>query len=771
MSYETLTPEQQAVVTHPLGHHARVLAVAGSGKTTTMVYRIDYLVRHIQVSPNRIRVLMFNALARRQFKEKLNEVGIPEGLQPQVHTFHSFAYQLIQEMIIAGLLPGTLDFWVDDKEEMRRIYVHRAIENLVSWGRIPPDSVDPDEALEAIGLWKGSLIPPLPERAGYRGNQHIPLVYQEFERLRNQARGVTFDDFVPIAVGILGEERNIGEKWRNRTDFIIVDEYQDVNYSQQRLIELLAGKKADVMVVGDDDQTIYEWRGARPTYILREFQAVFCNKPHKDYTLSHTFRFGPVLAQCAENVIRFNANRLSKRLIAHFSDRPSHIEVLIESSEQPTDVNKELAQQVVALVRKCGDPRKVIVLGRLFSQLSGLEAEFLARRIPYHVLGRAPFFERHELRVLLDYVRLAILLDQPVSREAHDRLLSIANTPNRRLSREALRRALEKSLHDGRTTRQALESLTSEWDSPLSEKQRAHTVTLLELLDRLQERVLRQAALRAGELLSWLVDTLNYLQHFDDYYGQGEASEDRKRAIGIFCRYAADTGLNVLDFVRHVDQLDPTQGRPEEEQVRMTTVFRTKGLEYDYVVIPNCVEGYMPFYFSTGNLIYDKAGIVREIEFSEIIENERRLFYVAITRAKKGVLIGASRPPTMGSQSKSAVGLPSRFLLEIQREPTIALMQPLQRLAASQASARSELRNAIAKHGDTKPVVQNLLEVYLPALKEHGLAAELSGIAASLPTRLFSYPQSYAAVTGTGRIQPSPPEPRPQPRWWEEDLY
>lgn len=769
MPNHALTPEQQAVVTHAFGQHARVLAVAGSGKTTTMVHRIDYLVRQKQVNPERIRVLMFNSLARRQFKEKLDEVRIPENLQPQVHTFHSFAYQFIQEMVIAGLLPGMLDFWVGDREERRRICVHRAIDNLVSQGKIPPDSVDPDDALEAIGLWKASLIPPLPNRAGYRGNPHIPLVYQEFERLRNREGGVTFDDFVPIAVGILEHERAVGDRWRNRTDFVIVDEYQDVNYGQQRLIELLAGQKADVMVVGDDDQTIYEWRGARPDYILREFCTVFNNKPHRDYTLSHSFRFGPVLAQCAQNVIGFNANRISKSLIAHFPTRQTYLEVLVETSQQPTDVNKELAQQVIAMVRECGDPRRVIVLGRIFSQLAGLEAEFLARRIPYHVLGRAPFFERRELRVLLDYVRLATVLDQPVSREAHDLLQSIANTPNRKLSRELLTRAMERAHTMGATMRQALEALCDAWDSPLSRAQRKRASALLELLDRLQERVSEQAALGAGELLAWLVDTLNYLQHFDDYYGQGESSEDRKRAIRYFCGYAAATGLGVLSFLQHVQQLDPTQGKSEEEQVRMTTVFRTKGLEYDYVVIPSCIEGYMPLLFDTANLVYDIAGIVREPEPSEIIENERRLFYVAITRARKGVLIGASAPPAMGSRGKSGVSTSSRFLHEIQREATVALMQPLQRLAAGQLPARAELRSAVAKHGNVKAVVQNLLTGYLPRLKEHTLAAELSSIAAQVPERRFGYPQTYATVT-IG-VKASRPGIRSEPQWWDDEDY
>ncbi|MDD3828064.1 MAG: ATP-dependent helicase [Anaerolineae bacterium] len=767
----TLTKEQQNVVVHPCGKHARVLAVAGSGKTTTMVHRIHYLVRQQHVNPARIRVLMFNRLARVQFRDKLRKVGLPEGLQPQVHTFHSFSYQFISEMIASGRLPGTLVFWVDDKAELTRTYVHRAIDNLVARGCMPPDSVDPDDALEAIGLWKGSLIPPHPSRAGYRGNPYVPLVYQEFETLRVQAYGLTFDDFVPIAVSALESEADLRRNWSNASDHIIVDEYQDVNYGQQRLIELLAGNRADVMVVGDDDQTIYEWRGARPNYILRQFRTVFNNKPHADYTLSRSFRFGPVIAQCAQNVISFSANRVCKPLIAHAAAKPAFIEILLDSSEQGTDVNKELAQQAVSCVQECKDPRRVIVLARMFSQLSGLEAEFLARHIPYRVVGRAPFFERRELRVLLDYVRLAAMIDQPVTQKADSLLHSVANTPNRRLSKDILRQGMMAAAKTGGSTRAALEALASSWDSHLSARQRSQADDLLARLERLHERLSREPNLKAGDLLSWLVDALNYLRHFDDYYGQGENSEDRKRAVRLFCGYAQSTGLRALDFVQHVEKLDPTRGRPEKELIVMTTVFRTKGLEYDYVLIPNCEEGYMPCLVGTGNLVFDKAGIVAEPEPSDVIENERRLFYVAITRAKKGVYIGGAVPPQKGSQATSSPNRVSRFVYEMQREPTVALMTALQKLAAGEKTARDELRRAVAQHGGLSAAIQNLITAYLPDIREHDLGRDVQRLAASLPAQTFRYPAAYNHTQPSVPSGDKPPWSDDEPPWWEAEQH
>jgi superfamily I DNA/RNA helicase len=337
------------------------------------------------------------------------------------------------------------------------------------------------------------------------------------------------------------------------------------------------------------------------------------------------------------------------------------------------------------------------------------------------------------------------------------------------LTKTVLRRAMRAEHERDGSTRVALEGLTSSWDSPYSSKQRERLQDLLSCLDRLQERVTHQAGLLASDLLPWLVEILNYLEHFDNYFGQGEHSEDRKRAVMLFCGYAQTTGLGVREFVRHVERLDPTRGRPEEEQVVMTTVFRTKGLEYDYVFIPSCEEGYMPCLFGTGNLVFDKAGIVEEPEPSEVIENERRLFYVAVTRAKKAAYIGASVPPVKGSQGKSSPSCPSRFLHEIQREPTVAVMTPLQRLAAGEKRAKDELRTSVARYGGAREIVQNLVTEYLPDIEEHSLAHEVERIAETAPPQAFAYPQTYDDSLSASTQETPPGWDVPEPPWWEND--
>ncbi len=278
-----LTAEQQAIINHPLDQHARILAVAGSGKTTTMVQRAKHLITNLNQEPRRILVVMFNRMAREDFEQKIAR-EIPEaGRRPKVYTFHGLAYQLWRDAARQKPHLQKSETWFGEQQELGLIYMHRAIDSLLQEGAIE-DDVDPYEALDAVALWKASLIPP--ERAGHRLNPDFPLVYRRFEELRRQRNAITFDDFIPTALQLFEQDESFRRRWTNKMNHLIVDEYQDINYGQQQFIRALAGSRAAVMVVGDDDQTIYEWRGARPHYILQGFQEDFSNKTVVDYRKS-----------------------------------------------------------------------------------------------------------------------------------------------------------------------------------------------------------------------------------------------------------------------------------------------------------------------------------------------------------------------------------------------------------------------------------------------------------------------------------------------------
>jgi DNA helicase II / ATP-dependent DNA helicase PcrA len=639
-----LTEEQQAVIHHPLDAHARVLAVAGSGKSFTMACRIRHLVQDCQVAPHAIRVLMFNSLARQQFRTHLERTGLPEALQPEVHTFHSFSYQVIREMVRIGVLPGLTQFWTGEKEELIWLTVKRAIESLEKQQRIPRGAVESEEALNAVSLWKGALLPP--NRAGAYASPYLALVYAEFERMRLEKSALTFDDFIPLAIDILQSNLNAQHRWCSSVEHLIVDEYQDVNRGQQRLLELLSANHADVMVVGDDDQTIYEWRGARPNYILRDFTQVFNHKPHHTYTLSHSFRFGPDIARSADCLISLNSQRVNKPVVAHQLDKPGFIQLFSNGYE----ATKALADQVEALITADDvQPEQIAVLARLYAQLDNLEAEFLHRCIPYRVDGHAPFFQRSEIKVLLDYFRLGSRFSDPLDEAIANLFLSLANRPNRMLSRALLGDLLRQALPQGKPLEQVLQDALDY--GRLTTWQSRQLRGLWELLERIQTGI--ASGELAGDLLGWMVSEMGYLEYFQNYYGDGEHADGKIMAVTNFIEYAQHTRLTPLSLLDLIARLDTTQGAPLEEQVVFTTIFRTKGLEFDYVFLPECNENALPYLKGERIAIYDTQGRFLEDPLSSKLESERRLFYVAITRARKGVFISAGREP-------------SRFLTEIQ---------------------------------------------------------------------------------------------------------
>jgi hypothetical protein len=312
---------------------------------------------------------------------------------------------------------------------------------------------------------------------------------------------------------------------------------------------------------------------------------------------------------------------------------------------------------------------------------------------------------------------------------------------------------MEGAARSQSVTKEALSVLTDPADSPLSNRQRESLGSLLDILLRTEEK-LADPRLKAGDLLDWLVRSIDYLNHFDAYYGEGESSEDRKRTVLGFCAYARTTGLSPRAFLSHLASLDTTCGQPDDRLLTMTTVFRAKGLQYDHVVIPSCDEGCMPYLGSTGNQIYDKAGIVEMDEPSESIENERRLFYVAITRGIRSVLIGTS------SEQRA-----SRFLHEMRLTPTNRILTAVQHLAAHVEGAENELYAAAIENGGEKPIMDSVIKDYLPMIGKEDVAARLVRATAKVVETPFVYP---ACITNRTAFVPSRPPKSAEPAWWEE---
>jgi DNA helicase-2/ATP-dependent DNA helicase PcrA len=300
-----LTDEQRAVVEARDDAHLTVLAVAGSGKTTTMVHRLAELAIR-GVPPREMRAVMFNKAAQLSFESRLAAQGV-DTRQLRVQTWHALAFGIMRHLESVAAVPRmTL---VTDGGAILRTLGDVIREEFASRNEHPEedDGRDAETCLEAIREWKSMLV--APADAGHADDAFLAGVYARFEKRRAAEGFRTFDDLVVDSVRALdADPARLGLS--NLFEHLVVDEFQDCDHAQFRLLSLLAGSRARVTVVGDDDQTIHEWRGARSAFIRGEFAKRFTSHPHATFTLSASFRFGPDLAAAAERVIAASGSRV-----------------------------------------------------------------------------------------------------------------------------------------------------------------------------------------------------------------------------------------------------------------------------------------------------------------------------------------------------------------------------------------------------------------------------------------------------------------------------
>ena len=730
-----LTPEQQQVIAHPEGCHGKVLAVAGSGKTTTMAHRILHLIQAQGAHPNQIQVLMFNRLARDQFVASLQRLGLGEGRQPPVNTFHSYAYRLFNTQ--------GYQIRIGDTEDLDHLCLLNAKKSVERRMRLNDDVIDLDIARQAIDLWKGSLIPP--SRAGFRGERAEAYValYDEYETLRQQDNAITYADFVPLAVLALEGSSHLLREKAGSVRFLIVDEYQDVNLGQQRLVELLASEGADLMVVGDDDQTIYEWRGARSDYILGEFEATFTNKPHHAYRLTRSFRFGYCIAQTGYNVIQHNARRLEKHLISNKPGSASEVTLITDEEEQGGYAHRRMAEEIIRLVKENRvPPSDIRVLARTHAQLTSLQTELLLKRIPFKVDRRAPFLQTGESQVLLNYIRVAAGMDQAVSEETCARFFSIGNKPSRYLARRDLEAMLRDGRYQGRSLSETLDAAIGDPARFARGTARANLMDLASVLDEIRGRLAAKAL--AGPLLAWINDEVGLQRHYEEDYGPGEASLIRVETVRKFIEYAHATEMRWPQFLDHVDNTDTTWGQPDAQCLTMMTIHRAKGLEFDYVFIPDCQEGFLPVMGSSEDPTFDTRAPNRAPKAAEWIENERRLFYVGATRARKELFIGApaiaSGRPVRSAPKRNQQRAASRFLEEMELSQTQEVAYEMRRAARGQGSNR--LVEVCQRWSRFHHIIGRVKEEYARMLPKK-LRPLLAQVELSDAARPFRYQQEY----------------------------
>lgn len=602
------TAEQEAIIAHPGDAHALVRAVPGSGKTTTLVGRIISLCE-LGVDPQRIRVVMFNRSIEEVFRQRLASLGVR---RVRVNTFDSLGLEVLRVADSRGLLQRKLQVLVNGTVEWaREIFNHYR-------GRIE----DEDDLADAIAFWKAHLVSP--KRAVFLPNPALVDAYADFEemRLADGILRVAFADMVYTAVGILNEyPRLLGP-----IDHLFVDEFQDVNLARVTLLQRLSHDHTSIVAVGDEDQAINEWCGARPQF-FRAFAAYFPWLPTREYPLPHSFRFGPKLAVAAARLITHNTGR-------------SGLEIVGAAVSEGTIVETaDVLETIAALSNDSVSRGDVAVLYRGRGQGLGLIARMATARIAMTTEDFEQMRRSRAANLALGYLRFASSDVGPSIKDAW----RIVHAPERFIGKNAFEQQLARRGAAGLTATLADRGLASELGQSRSAIQAMYELSeTLRLMGRCET---------AGEALVVLCERVDVEAQLTAMIPSKRKRELSIATFAAFCSFVEGLNASPADAVTMVETFDPTFGEPPDRRVWVSTIHKAKGKEWRCVILPALAEGLCP-----AEMRGDVLGTIDEpdgIEQSPWIEQERRIFYVGITRANDRVYVQAL-PPT-----------PSRFLMEI----------------------------------------------------------------------------------------------------------
>jgi DNA helicase-2/ATP-dependent DNA helicase PcrA len=650
------TPAQQAVIAHDHGP-ALVFAAAGSGKTTTMVGRIARLVQGGIFPAGRILATSFNRAAADSIERALHGRGV-KGVH--VKTLHALGYGLISHACEHGLLRADLARSHRNFETLDRQLLHRVLaEARRQRGSFVAqlNSLDVDDFLDFLARCKGNLayadlagaqLPPTAQGIATQAQAPVDkpwylALYRLYEDLRRQLGWITYDDMLMVGWETLIRHPKLLRLVQDQYRCVLVDEFQDVNLAQVELIDRISQPHRNLMVIGDDDQTIYEWRGAAAYFIL-QFQERYGAQV---YFLQENFRCSASQVALANAIIVNNTERSAKTL------------KLTQGFDGSTTLQKHADEKamgtaIAAEITRLGEnPGNVAVLVRLFAQTAPIEAALLEAGIPYVVEGDLPFYRRPEVTALIDYLRLAqletrLLGGVPLNASQIEQFEQIwpqiANRPLRYLARSFIDLCTEGVVQRGQPLSATLKNVAAQAPKGVASRMNQLAADLHWLAQQVG------SAGTAQRLLLDLEHRLGYIQALIAEGGGEELGQAKAAMIHAFVELAG--GKESLDsFLAEVDKLDTRRGRRKKQgAVTITTIFRAKGLEWPVVIVPGCNEGLLP---------YARGSSLAE---------ERRLLYVAVTRAQKRLYLHA----VAGRQLSS-------FLVEAQADVVLSTVERVRR--------------------------------------------------------------------------------------------
>ena len=628
-----------------------VLAGAGSGKTSVITQKIAYLVEHCDIPARNIAAVTFTNKAAREMKARVNSLlsaQHPKGLT--VSTFHNLGLTIIRsEIKTLGFKPG---FSILDQEDCRNLLK----ELLVRHSELDDKLIDTVQ--NTISNWKNALLEPgdATSVANSTGEQSIAMLYERYQRALKAYNAVDFDDLIITPVMLFRQYPEVLAKWQRRIRYLLVDEYQDTNLAQYELVKTLVNEKQALTVVGDDDQSIYAWRGARPENLMQlqeDFPSLEIVKLEQNYRST-----GRILG-AANKLIDNNPHLMPKTLWSELG--PGDPLRFITSENEDTECERVVNEIIdMRLKRRC-KYSDFAVLYRGNYQAKLLEIKLQTQNIPYEITGGQSFYAKTEIKDIMAYLRLVINTDDD------NALLRIINTPRRQIGPITLERLGDYANKRGLSMYAAIDEVALSASMPTNNLERLKAFK--SWITGVQKNIYSGNPIAAvngmlsdADYLGWLHqnassdpvaqkrwDNVNFLlAQLTQALKTDQQDEPNKNSDS--------TIENAISKLILRDILDRAQEESADDKVQLLTLHAAKGLEFLHVFMIGMEEGILPHKNSVDG---------------GQIEEERRLAYVGITRAQRTLTMTSARQRTQFGETSSTT--PSRFVDELPEDDLIRI--------------------------------------------------------------------------------------------------
>lgn len=671
---EGLNSEQRRAVETTEGP-LLILAGAGSGKTKTLTHRIAHIIATNKATPYNILAVTFTNKAAQEMRERVAELlgqqAANRSFMPYMGTFHSICVRILRRDGEHIAIPS--NFVIFDESDRQAAIKQVSKQLLIDEKACPPRALS-----GLISSAKNELISP----ADYGATAASPTqkaaaqVYPLYEKLLRQNAALDFDDLIGRTVHLLATQESVRKRWQEQFRYVMIDEYQDTNAAQYKLVKLLTGPHNNIAVVGDDWQSIYSWRGADFRNILN------FERDHAKATiikLEQNYRSTKAILNAAHAIITKNAQRSDKKLWTEAGDgQPVQIMQLMNERAE----GEAIVQRVkIATDMRIRAYRDIAVLYRTNAQSRAIEETFIRYGIPYRIVGGQRFYDRKEIKDIMAYLRLIYQPDDQVSFER------IVNVPTRGIGAKSVQQFTTWQREQNYSLSQALQHV--EQCSTITPRARTGLSDLGDVLIRFREMI---AETTVPVLLDSLIKRIDYLAFLSDKTPQGEARQENVRELLSVAKSYQDMGLDTfLEEVSLVSDIDTAD--LGGDAVTLMTLHAAKGLEFPVVFMVGMEETIFPH----SRALYDQSEM----------EEERRLCYVGMTRAREELyLLHATSRMLYGGVQHNP---PSRFLSEIDGEV---------QLSSDPGVSFGLSRQANDDGFDISPAISPAEQRYVPELDE-----------------------------------------------------